>query len=284
MINRKSSNLLYPYSVRISPKGDLYIVDTFNHRIRKLEKGELIVSMASPEGKMIRFPADVAFGDNGDAFVSDSDRSHVIKKSGSSGLMSQISPFKVDKKEADELAFPTQIDFFEGKLYVSDTMNDRILVIDASSKVGCSIPVKRPLGLVVNRATKEITFTQRGVNKVSVFRDGEVQTLAGSSFFGLVDGASRSSAFFEPFGLSSREDGSIVVADAGNHAIRIIDKDGYTVTLAGGKGKGQADGTEAKFNYPMGVAVDSLGSVFVADTYNHRVRKILPNLEVETVI
>jgi len=275
--------LLYPYSVRVCPKGGVYVTDTYNHRIRKIEGTSFATYVSSNDGKMVRYPADVAFGTNGDVFISNSDCSQIVKKASSSGLVKPLKGFKVNGKVGDNLTYPSQIDFLDDHLYIADTMRDRVVVLNLNTLEAQSHPVKRPVGLTVNRKTKEITFTQRGINRVSVWRDNDIYPLAGSLLFGFLDGQGLQATFFEPIGLSSREDGSVVVADAGNHSIRIIDPQGYVVTLAGDGSKGQRDGRDARFNYPMGVEATEDGCVLVADTYNHSVRKILPNLEIETV-
>ncbi|MBD8644219.1 MULTISPECIES: gluconolaconase [unclassified Stenotrophomonas] len=104
--------------------------------------------------------------------------------------------------------------------------------------------------------------------------DGSVSTLAGSSE-GLADGSALQARFHTPSGLARDAAGAVYVADTGNHAIRRIGLDGQVTTLAGGT-RGFADGpaAQARFDGPMGVAVDALGNVYVADTWNDRIRVI----------
>jgi len=80
------------------------------------------------------------------------------------------------------------------------------------------------------------------------------------------------------------ECGRIFVADAGNHAIRVIDGDNV-LTLTGGTAYGHADGgvSEALFNFPVAIAMDEGGNLFVADTLNHAIRKITANGQVYTI-
>jgi len=70
----------------------------------------------------------------------------------------------------------------------------------------------------------------------------------------------------------------VYVADGGNHKIRMITPTGVVTTLAGSCTQGSTDatGTAASFNYPTGIAVDTSGNVYVADTSNLKIRKITP--------
>ena len=72
--------------------------------------------------------------------------------------------------------------------------------------------------------------------------------------------------------------GNVLVADSGNHRVRMISRDGWVSTLAGDGTAGFRDGAtgSARFNWPRGVAVDGEGNVLVADTFNRRVRRIGP--------
>ncbi|MBD8697658.1 gluconolaconase [Stenotrophomonas sp. CFBP 13718] len=104
--------------------------------------------------------------------------------------------------------------------------------------------------------------------------DGIVETVAGSSE-GFVDGPAHQARFHTPSALARDAAGVVYVADTGNHAIRRIGLDGQVSTLAGGV-RGFADGpaAQARFDAPMGVAVDAAGNVYVADTWNDRIRVI----------
>jgi sugar lactone lactonase YvrE len=105
--------------------------------------------------------------------------------------------------------------------------------------------------------------------------DGDVLVVAGSTR-GFTDGDGRAAQFDSPSGLAIDRDGVLYVADTGNHAIRRVSPDGRVTTLAGDGVAGDADGTgsHARFNGPVGVAIDAQGRVIVADTYNDRIRSI----------
>lgn len=105
--------------------------------------------------------------------------------------------------------------------------------------------------------------------------DGAVSTLAGGRR-GMADGHGTAAAFDTPSGLAVDSRGTIYLADTGNNTIRRITPDGRVSTLAGDGTAGYRDGSAAaaRFNGPIGVAVDATGRVIVADTYNDRVRAI----------
>jgi hypothetical protein len=93
--------------------------------------------------------------------------------------------------------------------------------------------------------------------------------------FGSTDGSSSQAKFFYPCAVAVDASGNLYVADTDNHTLREITPNGAVSTLAGLAGSsGSADGigTAARFNYPTGVAVDSSGKVYVADTNNNTIR------------
>ena len=115
-----------------------------------------------------------------------------------------------------------------------------------------------------------------------VLADGRVETYAGGGR-GFADGDRTTARFDTPSALAMDQLGSLYLADTGNHAIRRIARDGTVSTLAGDGLAGDADGREARFNGPVGVAVDPRGRVIVADTYNDRIRAIGSDGTVSTI-
>ncbi|WP_372392010.1 gluconolaconase [Xanthomonas sp. NCPPB 3582] len=113
---------------------------------------------------------------------------------------------------------------------------------------------------------------------------GTVHSLAGSRE-GFADGIGAAAAFDTPSGIALDAAGNLYIADTGNHAIRKLTPQGAVTTLAGDGVAGDRDGAaaQARFNGPIGVAVDAHGRVFVADTYNDRIRVIEPGGQVRTL-
>lgn len=114
--------------------------------------------------------------------------------------------------------------------------------------------------------------------------EGIVTTLAGSRE-GFADGSGAAAAFNTPSALALDSAGNLYVADTGNNRVRKVTPEGLVTTLAGDGATGYADGpaAQAQFNAPVGVAVDKEGNVYVADTYNDRVRLITKEGVVRTL-
>ena len=122
-------------------------------------------------------------------------------------------------------------------------------------------------------------------NRIQMITPAGVVSLVGGSVEGFVDGAVDKAAFHTPSALAIDAQGNLFVADTGNHAIRKITPNGNVTTLAGTGQPGFRDGAakQAQFNGPIGIAVDAQGKVWVADTYNDRIRVITPDGQVSTV-
>jgi len=111
---------------------------------------------------------------------------------------------------------------------------------------------------------------------------GSITTLAGADE-GFADGSP--GAFNTPSGIALSDEGNLYVADTSNNRIRRISPEGVVSTVAGSGTARFADGDSlsASFNGPVGLAVDDAGNIFVADTYNDRIRKITVDGHVVTV-
>ncbi|NBV22922.1 MAG: hypothetical protein EBS05_13520 [Proteobacteria bacterium] len=145
----------------------------------------------------------------------------------------------------------------------------------------------RPFGVAVDSAGNlYVADTQNHtIRKISV--TGAVSTFAGSvGQSGSTDATGIAASFKLPRTVAVDAQGTVYVADTDNHTVRIITPTGVVTTLAGNPGQpGSADGTgvNASFNFPVGVATDSTGNVFVSDTGNHTIRMIAPGGVVTTL-
>jgi len=145
---------------------------------------------------------------------------------------------------------------------------------------GTSASFRDPYGLVVDK-WNNIFVTDYGnsrIRKISSF--GVVSTLAGSGMASFADGVGTNARFNNPTGISIDSSGNLFVADSSNHCIRKITLSRVVTTVAGSAGQGGSlldeTGTNARFNRPTGITVDSLGTVaYVLDSGNNRVRKII---------
>ncbi len=114
--------------------------------------------------------------------------------------------------------------------------------------------------------------------------EGAVTTLAGG-VEGYADGPGQSASFNSPSGLALDSKGNLYVADTGNNRIRKITPEGLVSTVAGDGTPGHRDGAAAQawFDGPIGIALDDEGNIYVADTYNDRIRLISNDGQVSTV-
>lgn len=114
---------------------------------------------------------------------------------------------------------------------------------------------------------------------------GFVTTLAGTNTSGSLDGTGDAAQFGGPRGLAIDPAGNVFVADANNDAVRKVTPIGDVTTFvgtAGLSGTTDATGTNALFNGPGGVAVDAAGTLYIADTGNHTIRKVSPTGDTTT--
>jgi DNA-binding beta-propeller fold protein YncE len=145
----------------------------------------------------------------------------------------------------------------------------------------------RPRGLVVLPSGELLISDYQG----HTLRKLDLATKKLSAFAGLenvpglADGHGGTARFSEPYGMALLPGGNVVVADQGNHALRLVTPSGEVVTIAGGNGPGMVDGPamEAHFHSPRDVAVDAAGNIYVTDVGNHRIRRLGLDGMVQTV-
>lgn len=150
--------------------------------------------------------------------------------------------------------------------------------------IGTMAKFNNPAGMVIDPSGNLYVsdHTNHVIRKITP--GGIVSTFAGTGQAGFANGERLKAMFNNPYGLALDAQGNLYVGDVANHRIRKITSDGMVSTLAG-RYKGFADrpGLSAKFNHPYGVTVDSMSNVYVADSYNNRIRKITPDGDVTTL-
>jgi sugar lactone lactonase YvrE len=197
----------------------------------------------------------------------------------------------------------------DGSLYVTDYSNHTLRklsngqvstlagsgVAGSTDGAGPNASFNHPAGIAYNPTDGSLVVAEQTGNKLRrVTTDGVVTTLAGTGASGGTNGAGSTATFAGPWGVTVGSDGTIYVSEFSGHRIRKIKKTGsdprlpasYTVsTLAGSGVAGVADGTgtAAQFNTPIGLAVDSGGTVYVAEYGNNKIRRIAATGEVNTI-
>jgi len=150
---------------------------------------------------------------------------------------------------------------------------------------GLGADFKVPEGITLDQEGNLI-ITDRTNNRIrKVTLTGVVTTLAGNGEKAAVDGPASTAKFNYPWRSAVDAFGNIYVADRDSHSIRKISTDGMVSTFAGGGEAGFADGqgTTARFNQPLAIAIDATGYIYVADNNNHMIRKITPSGLVTTL-
>lgn len=244
-----------PTSVATDNAGNVFVADSDNNRIRKITSagvvttfaGSGIIGSADGTGSAAQFkhPTGVAVDGLGNVYVADYGN-HMIRKITAAGAVTTLAGTAGTAGSSDGTGTAALFDYPEGvavdgsgNVYVADSYNNTIRKITAA---------------------------------------GVVTTLAGTAHStGSNDGTGSVAHFFGPYSVAVDGSGSVYVADYGNHAIRKITSGGVVTTLAGlagSDGSTDSTGSLARFFSPAGIAVDTLGNVFVADSGNHTVRKI----------
>ncbi len=167
-----------------------------------------------------------------------------------------------------------------GNLYVADQDNYSIRKITSTGQVSTLASTTstntRPAGVTADKDGNVYVADYKNHRILKITSTGTVTTLAGSGVAGGANGTGTAAQFNKPSGIAVDKDGNVYVADYDNHRIRKITPAGVVSTLAGSS-YGFADGTgnTARFYAPAGITVDASGNLYVADQYNHRIRKIV---------
>lgn len=252
----------------------------------------------------LNFPTDVALDATGNLYITDQ-YNHVVRRVAPNGIITTIAGngtagYNGDGIQATsaQLNYPDSVIVYGDILYISDSSNNRVRsvnlltgVIDTVAGNGLTgqgaenvdaktTPLAGPRGLAVaSDGTLYIAaYGQGKVRKVDTL--GIITTFAGSSLSGYAgDGGPATSAKLkQPADVALGPGGVLYIADYGNHRIRVVDALGIINTFAGTGVAGyfgdEGLATFAQLNYPIGVAVNSSGDLFISDRLNHAIRAV----------
>jgi mucin-19 len=265
-----AARFYHPMRVALDPGGNIYVADTGNHTIRKIDQdprsGNWITSTfagtagvpGSTDGVNALFdnPWDLAVDGNGNVYVADTGNSTVR----------MITPLGATSTLAGKAGVPGIVNGTGG-----------------AARFSC------PCGIAIDG--NGILYVADGAAATirTIAPGGVVNTLAGQpGMYGAADGAGSSALFNYPCGITSDSAGAnVYVTDTGNNTIRRIAAGPQVTTIAGLAAAvcGSFDGTNttARFLGPGAVAVDPATNLYVADTGNNTIRKITPAGVVTTV-
>ncbi|MCB9739712.1 MAG: SMP-30/gluconolactonase/LRE family protein, partial [Deltaproteobacteria bacterium] len=275
----------------------------FNHRIRRVKAdgttdtfaGSGTTGFLDGTATVARFqqPADVALAVNGTLYVADR-MNHRIRAIAADGSVTTAAGqgtggFLDGDKASARFNNPEGIAIdAKGNLIVADRSNHRIRKVDLGTGAVITLAgdgtaafldggvaqarFSSPSDVFV-LAGGDILVADSQNHRIRLLKADKVETLAGDGTAALKDGAAASAQFHTPSGVAADSTGRIVVADAGNHALRSIES-GAVSTIAGTGQFGFKDGTgqQAQLNKPSAIAIDATGNLFIADSGNNRIR------------
>ncbi len=258
-----SAQLRTPFGVTVDAQGNIYIADSNNHRVKRVNSAGIIATLAgtgsagfSGDGgpanvAQLNFPLGLAVDGAGNLYIADSSNARV-RKVDRSGMITTLAGtgsvgFSGDNGPAAEarLANPQDVALgSDGGLYIADAFigNVRLSV------------VRR-----VDLTTSVITTVAGVPDFLGLSGDG---------------GPAKNAVLFNPSGVAVDAAGRLYIADSANHRVRQVDEGGVIRTFAGGSVLDGGPATSAGLVSPSGVRVDALGNIFIADTLNHRIRRV----------
>ncbi|MEO7173819.1 MAG: T9SS type A sorting domain-containing protein [Flavobacterium sp.] len=296
-----------PKGLGVDGSGNVYVADATNNRIRKISVTGAVTTVAGDgtagysdaQGLSAKFnnPIGIAITASGVIYVTDSSNNR-IRAISNTGLVTTLAGsgtpgFANGQGTAAQFNTPRAIAIdLSGNIYVVDYTNNRIRKITSTGAVttlsgtgafgaingtGSVATFKYPEGLGVDSAGNVFTtdVTNNTIRKIT--STGDTSTYAGSAIRGLENGQIGTMAMFNgPVAVAVTSGGITYVIDDYNSCIRKVTSNGIVSTFVGNSGPGYTDGlgAAAYFNNPKGMVVDAAGNIYVADTFNNRIRKV----------
>jgi hypothetical protein len=276
-----SASFYWPMSVAVDSASNIFVADYNNNAIRKILRNGTVTTIGTSQ--TFYSPEAVALDASGTVYVTDSNHDRIVKIL-PTGATSTLSGGFLGRGFTDgdgyraQFCYPSGIAVnLTGHVFVSDQCNQRIRVIT-------------PLGVVSTIAGWDYNYAD-GVGSNARFRNPGAMTLTSSGSLVLVDhdnGCVRlvvpstgevgtiKCGLNWPAAVALDKLGNIYVSESNGQYIRKIAPDGATAYVAGTGSWAFSDniGTMASFASPRGIAIDSQGTMYVADFWNMRIRII----------
>jgi hypothetical protein len=242
------------------------------------------------------FPAGIAYNASGIIYVADKNNHRIRAISTTTGAVTTLAgsgaaSYAEGTGASAQFNYPTGIAVYGSDVYIADSNNNRIRVITSSGVVstfagqsssgntdgdGTNAKFNTPVGIAIDSFGNVYVadFGNHRIRKITALR--VVTTISGSDE-GYLDGTGTSAMLRGPVGLAIDSLGRLFISESGNHIIRVLTIASQSiVTLAGSGTSGFSDGvgTNANFNSPSGISIDTAGFVYVADASNNRIRRI----------
>ncbi len=274
-----------PFGIAVKAD-EIYVSDGESGRIYKISKSGVATVLTDK----LDTPSQIAFDKNGDLIVADSG-THTIKKIKPAGEIETVAGVTNQAGFADGGAnsalfnAPIGVAIYEDKIFVADTYNDKIRVIEngavstlAGSTQGFAdgsggqAKFDTPTGLaILQDGTLLVADTNN--RRLRIVSGGNVSTLSGNGTYDFEDGNLAEARLAQPTAVTVAKSGAIYFTDG--NAVRVIENRVFPVVKTiSNERRGFADDSpqNARFNRPSGLAFDEKGSLFVADSENQSVR------------
>lgn len=290
----------FPRDIVLDERGKLYVADHENHRIRDINsEGFVFTYTGSEEGfdngnlstATFNKPRGLFIDDQGSIYVADQGNDAIRKIDPNGNVFIAFQNFENESGGTDHIKAPFDYALdSKGNAYIVELVNNRILKRMSDGTVmaigdgtpghkdgpGASAQFIEPTALAID-ANDNVYVVDNGNHKIRMIdENGVVSTVAGT-VKGDQDGHISQAQFYYPSDITLDVHGNMYITDSGNHKIKKISAGGTVTTLAGNEsGNNDGLGSDAQFGYPFGLVVNAEGTLlYVADTFNHRIRKIV---------
>jgi sugar lactone lactonase YvrE len=309
-----SAQLKSPQGVAMDSLGNLYIADTGNYVIREVTALTGIITtvpVTGPETDDSSItPTGIAADSLGNLYIADSYNNVILKVPVSTGIATEVVGSGPAGYSGDGgPAYAAHLNILNyssgvavdasGDIYFADTGNNVIRKVTASTGIittvaGSSAGLSNPRGVAVDTAGN-LYIADTGHNRIRevAASTGIITTLAGSTRCGYAgdSGAATSAKLCDPSNVALDAVGNLYIADSGNVRIReVMALTGIITTVAGdgtkgyGGDGGAATAIGAEMNLPQGVARDTAGNLYIADSGNGVIRKVTASTGIITTV